>query len=339
MLSRTLTDSEIFDRCQYLTSTFYPYYEELRECMHILHITGCRETEVFEIERWTHVSDYTFLLSPQKGNHERTIELDALCDNFRACVINQTKPFLGRSVWQLHNLFNRLKTWVSFEVGEKNRQTYIFRYNYVKQLHASGYTLYDIAVAMGYTNTTTPQAYLEAQVIENFELPPINTILIGGTYFSDTPLNFDDGGVGIRYPNNNSDNSADYGYLYNYSAAERVVQYFPDFKLANSSEMSAFFNYFSPDKYPAACARYSLWQDGILRNSPIFGTSGFKIVPAGISYSLNYYTDFRRKVHIRNRGGENGSNIIVSTISYMSYSLSSAAKNGDYYLTYLITVK
>ena len=93
--------------CNLYLEVAFPYFEELREAFFVLDICGCRIEELFQIERWTWVIDNTVTLQPQKNNLPRTITLNENTQNFLNCIKTQTKPFLGRTSYQLQFLFRK----------------------------------------------------------------------------------------------------------------------------------------------------------------------------------------------------------------------------------------
>lgn len=279
MSSQNLDLSGINDKCYYLCNCNYPYYEELREAFSLLWLTGCRVQELFEISRWSYISGYTLRFQPQKGNNEREVVLDASCANFIAAVINQYTPFSGRTYSQLDNLFNKIKSWNFFQTGSKKFSLYIFRYRYVKQLAADGFSISEISSIMGYTNTSTPQAYLDANIIMDFDLPPIPFIDVGGFLVSAANLAVDDGGDGIY------DSRSIYGdwvgLRYTKAAAQRVLATMGGYRLITYSE----WNYYISHDKGGASILGKIKEIGTAHwLSPNSGASnyfGFNLLPCG----------------------------------------------------------
>ena len=223
---------------EFLTTAPYPYYEELREAFIVLLLTGCRPNELFEINRWSVISDYTVSLLPQKGNTTRSCVLDSRCDNFLAAIQGQYSPFLGRTIYQFQNLYQQIREWGILNSGSKVITAYLYRYRFIWQLSADGYSLSQIASTMGYVESMTPQAYLSASIKLEVSVPPLSGISIGSQIWLDRNLSFDDGGSGIKHVNGDAANDYLFGLLYTHEAAVRVAALYPSWHLPVHSEVT-----------------------------------------------------------------------------------------------------
>jgi uncharacterized protein (TIGR02145 family) len=283
-----LSLENLITRCNYLESVQKPYYDELNEAFHILNLTGCRIQEIFEIERWSIVSGYNVTLQPQKGNNLRYITLDSDCDNFISNIVNQTKPFLGRTDSQFSNVYDKVATWSRQESGDKKITFYLFRYKYIKKLYSEGKTASEIATEMGYTTSSVVQNYLSAEITEMIDEPPAGFVQIGNVLWSLSNCSLDDGGEGIV--SNNLGNDSIWGLYYSYDAAMRICASIPGAELPSLQDFSNLipylnsqnkslaslkltgFNYF---KQPNAGAEnylnFSILGTGYFRNSALLG--------------------------------------------------------------------
>jgi hypothetical protein len=169
---------ELSVMADYFCDCDYPYFNELREGMKLLRHTGCRITEIFEIDRWQIISNYSVRLQPQKMNNYRYIELNSDFDNFIAAIQGQYKPFLSRTYSQLQNLFSIINKWGTVKSGDKDITLYIFRYLYLRNLQDLGLTLAEIASIMGYTTTAVISNYLDAVIMTDV---PVKSAEIWGT--------------------------------------------------------------------------------------------------------------------------------------------------------------
>lgn len=184
-------------KCDYLVNATLPYYHQLSEAFLVLKLTGCRVTELFEIERWSWLGDEIYSFQPQKGNTVRTVQLNSECADFQDAIKNQYKPFGGLTKYQLYNIYDRVKGWDKLLSGDKDISFYVFRYRYAKQLYADNYDVFTIASMMGYTNVATVQSYLIATVSEVFSNPPVGFVDIGGIWISQDNFAITDDGPGI----------------------------------------------------------------------------------------------------------------------------------------------
>jgi len=175
MSSELLDLEDINNYCDEILNFNFPYATQLVEAVKLISLTGCRISEAFDVSRWTLISGNDYSLQPQKGNNLRYITLGNDFTDFKAAIAGDYKPFLGQSIFQLSHIYDKCRTWLNFSVSGSKVTFYIFRYRYIKQLYNSGQTVSQIAAEMGYTSTSTPQAYLDAEVYVEFYEPPPET--------------------------------------------------------------------------------------------------------------------------------------------------------------------
>ena len=291
MSTRTLTLNNMITYCNYFDTANYPYYNELREAFHILNITGCRVSELFEIWRWSHVSGYEYQLQPQKGNNTRSIVLDSLCSNFMDAIENQYSPFLGRTVNQFEYLYNRVRNFGSIVTGDKPVSLYLFRYKYIKKLQSDGLSLAQIASIMGYTSTDTPTAYLSAILVESFIEPPFPFVSFGVLDVQLGISTWNDGNGGIAYAANNPLNANIYDNLYTYAAAVRYADSVPGFRLPTAADFEYIRAYIGTNVASVLSSNPSTWLSNVLTSNVSFGLSGVACSGCGyLSHTLvSYY--------------------------------------------------
>lgn len=197
-----LSDSELDSICLSLVNQNLPYFSAFHEAFVLLYLTGCRVDEIFDISRWERLTGYEMRFLPQKDNYHRYVTLDSRCDNFISAVINQYKPFGGLSSGQLNSVFYNFSEYSNFKVGSKPVSLYLFRYNFIRRLHADGLNINQIADKMGYTSTAVVGGYLTAEIAKGFFLDTDGFVNINGTWFSQSYFDVNDGGTGIivKYP-------------------------------------------------------------------------------------------------------------------------------------------
>jgi hypothetical protein len=160
--------------CNLYLSCNFPYFEELREAFFVLDICGCRIEELFQINRWTYVSGDIVTLLPQKNNLPRTITLDENTQNFKNCIINQTKPFLSRTSYQLQFLFRKLNPYCPIFSGGREISLYCYRYKHIWEAKAAGQTNEQIMNEMGHRTVTPILLYLAAVINSTYYIEPYN---------------------------------------------------------------------------------------------------------------------------------------------------------------------
>ena len=222
MAQKVLTLTDMNNYCTQISTADFPYYEELREAYFVLALSGCRISELFDITRWSYVSGFDVIVTPQKGNLPRNVTLNASCQSFIDAIIGQYQPFMGRTVSQIEYLYNKIRDHGFLSSGDKIISLYLFRYTFIKNLANQGDTVQMIAQKMGYTSISTPQAYLSATLFESPKIDPTPHVVIGSQVWMKENLKIQDNLGGIVPPNNNLVNVHDFGWLYTLQAAKRV---------------------------------------------------------------------------------------------------------------------
>jgi hypothetical protein len=163
---RALTLNRLNEIATEIIIAEFPYFEELREMYKLFYYFGIRTNESFQINRWSFISGNSFSLQPQKGNNLRILTLDDNFTDFKAAIIGQYKPFKGRTVSQALHLFDTIRTFLRIYSNEKEITLYLFRYRFVRRMYQEGYTIGQIASAMGYVSTANIAIYLNAELWE-----------------------------------------------------------------------------------------------------------------------------------------------------------------------------
>lgn len=229
-----LSDSELDSICLSLVNRDLPYFSAFHEAFLLLYLTGCRVEEIFDISRWERLSDYEMRFLPQKDNYHRYVTLDYRCDSFIAAVVGRYKPFGGLSAYQLNRVFYNFSEYSNFRVGSKPVSLYLFRYNFIRKLHADGLNINQIADKMGYTSTAVVGGYLTAEIEKGFFLDTDDFINIDGTYWSKKFLSWNDGGSDIQIRAPFSD-GVSYFY-YNYTSVGRYLLNNTSFRLPTQAD-------------------------------------------------------------------------------------------------------
>jgi hypothetical protein len=248
----TLDLAGITAKCDYLINATLPYYQQFNEAFMVLKLTGCRVSELFEIERWSWLGDEIYSFQPQKGNTVRTVQLTIECVDFQNAIKGQYKPFGGLTKYQLYNIYDQVKGWDKLLSGDKDISLYVFRYRFAKQLYQDGYDVFTIASMMGYTNVTTVQSYLIATISEVFTKPPVGFVDIGGIWISQDNFAITDDGAGIY--DFRAGRGLWLGRHYTAEAIQRVLDWLGVYRLPTRDEYAVIAYYCNREYgYPAAC--------------------------------------------------------------------------------------
>jgi hypothetical protein len=166
-----VTDAQLLSLCNYLKSTTYIYYPGQIQFLQDLYNTGCRPKEIINTSLWTYNNDSDIRLQPLKGNNTRYFISTDLSFSLYWAIYFQIKPYEGLTLRQLNCVTKKILP-VSVIYGKnKSAIDYMFRYNYVRQLAASGMSDADIAIKMGWSSATLASSYRTAAIYSSAPLP------------------------------------------------------------------------------------------------------------------------------------------------------------------------
>lgn len=138
-------------------------YFEIFIIADFLYVTGLRPIEVLEPARWTQTDNDCFAVKLAKSNGFR---------HFNSF-------FIPNYLWSIYVAENSLKTIISvkyldyhitksskylFKKGQKNITSYVFRHNYIKQLHAKGINPTDIQKIIKHTDIKNTYNYINSNI-------------------------------------------------------------------------------------------------------------------------------------------------------------------------------
>lgn len=184
-----LTDEKLNELCVYMTQQSYIYYPVQQFFLSDLYTTGCRPRELLMVNRWTYISAANIQLQPLKGNNTRTFTAADISDELEFAIINQVRPYQGLSLRQLTSVTKKILPVPQVQTIEKSAVDYLFRYNYVKQLHLSGMSDADITLKMGWISPLLASAYYSRIMFTTEPVPILETFFIidaDGTRIADS---------------------------------------------------------------------------------------------------------------------------------------------------------
>lgn len=159
-MSKTeINDTELNELCGYLTAQTYSYFPIAKSFIEDLFSTGCRPNELIDVTRWNFISENEIILSPLKSNYNRSFTSSQLSDSLLFAIENNIKPYDGLTLRQLESIIKKILPMVQVGTESKSAIAYIFRYNFVKQLHESGVTDNAIKDVMGWSSILLASSY------------------------------------------------------------------------------------------------------------------------------------------------------------------------------------
>lgn len=132
------------------------------DCYSTYMATGCRTSELLDVERWTDNMDGTITLQPLKSNSPRLISAETLPISFISYINGTVGDYQDLTTRQLTYGMNRLFRFPLIEKGNKQSNIYLFRYYYVKTLFLNGMTVEQVVSHMGWADNAIAIGYRDA---------------------------------------------------------------------------------------------------------------------------------------------------------------------------------
>lgn len=159
-----INPSQLNTACQTASLGSALYSGFLNDSLMVLYLTGCRPVELTDRSRWSVFSTSFVHLIPAKGNNVREISAIGLPVSFIKWINGASSPFSLVTYSKSKNLLSKCWPLPQCYVLDKPLELYAFRHNYVKQLVAAGLTPIQIQKAMGWTNLSMVNVYVNSFV-------------------------------------------------------------------------------------------------------------------------------------------------------------------------------
>lgn len=168
-----LTTAQLLSLSQYLSVTEYIYFPGTTLFSTDLMNTGVRPMELLTINRWQYNNPSNITLNPLKGNNQRTFTESELTDALVFAIQFQIKPYEHLTLRQLESVNKKILPVSQITTTKKSAISYLFRYNYVRQLSVSGMSDTEIAIKMGWSSAVLAASYRATKVYSSSPLPPL----------------------------------------------------------------------------------------------------------------------------------------------------------------------
>lgn len=130
----------------------------------ILHNTGLRYVEVYEVSRWTDMEDDTFLVDTAKNSTNRIIPYSNIPDEYKQRIKNGEDEFKQCRYRQSSRYFNKFYPIFPIYTGNKSLTTHAYRYAKMKKMYIEGSTLNEIQEYMGEVDIQHVESYVNALI-------------------------------------------------------------------------------------------------------------------------------------------------------------------------------
>lgn len=168
-----LSTAQLLSLSNYLSITEYIYFPGTTQFSTDLKNTGVRPEEVLNYNLWTYNSPTNIQLQPLKGNNTRYFLESEITMNLRNAIIFRHPPYERLTLRQLESVNKKILPVQRITTQTKSAISYLFRYNYVRQLSVGGMSDNDIAIKMGWSSAVLAASYRTKAVYSSEPLPPL----------------------------------------------------------------------------------------------------------------------------------------------------------------------
>lgn len=160
-----LSLSEITDCC-YKAAYNYSYHSVYGiDILRNMYTTGCRLNEATNFFLWSDFDNDSVELQTIKQGNVRRILKSELTPIFLNAILSQypNPNYLSGSATR--KIFNDVTIYPHARVLNKDVSTHMFRFRYIKQLRADGFSTNEIKVIMGLKSATITNRYINANIV------------------------------------------------------------------------------------------------------------------------------------------------------------------------------
>jgi len=140
------------------------YYSSTTFYFQDLYFTGCRSTELLQLERWKRVGN-VYELTTLKTEAKRIIPEQLLSDAFKWALAYSLEPYDGLTYDQLTLELRKHILLHPIWAGKRIADTYLFRYNRARKLFDEKKNLLEVMDFFGWLSPTIATNYIHAPLI------------------------------------------------------------------------------------------------------------------------------------------------------------------------------
>lgn len=161
-----LSTSRINQICLEVVNSKELYWSASKFFFHDLYITGCRPSELLQINKWTRVGD-TLELITAKTEAKRKFRVEWLSHNLIEAIIEDKHPYDALTYDQLTLEFRKVTTLHPIWIGKKCVDTYLFRYNRARQMFEERKNVVEVMNFFGWLSDKVAYGYIHQPLIFN----------------------------------------------------------------------------------------------------------------------------------------------------------------------------
>lgn len=156
---QTLSNQELDEILSQVCYDTPKYYYPAAEYFQDLYYTGCRSTELLQIEKWNY-SNTELTLTTHKTQAVRKFDIQKLSVSFAIALAEKIEPYDGLTYRQLTDEFRRLIKFHPIYAGDRIADTYLFRYNRARQIFAETNSLTQVMLFFQWNSESIASKYI-----------------------------------------------------------------------------------------------------------------------------------------------------------------------------------
>lgn len=159
-----LSYADIDRQCTEAIHNVTKYNIKLDVLLQTLYNTGLRLNEVYELNRWSRVSDTIMRVNLEKGNGTRDILTDYLPTDFVWMVDNKDTARWLYTVRQVRYLTKCNSPYKRVTAGRKEVVAHLYRYRMAKYLTIMGYTATQVKEYLHHKSLNVTLGYINGDI-------------------------------------------------------------------------------------------------------------------------------------------------------------------------------
>lgn len=172
MANTILTNEELNLLCSYLLEQSHHYSINLYPFIHCQYNTGLRVNEVFELERWVYLDSENLQVALEKTTATRIIQANNIPLEYLELLGEHPQDTPTVRVRQYQYFIKKFLGVKDIRVGDKSISSHLFRYNFIRQLSALGWSIQQIRQEITHSSASMTASYLTAPIVVSGSLSP-----------------------------------------------------------------------------------------------------------------------------------------------------------------------
>jgi site-specific recombinase XerD len=160
----TLTYPQIDLINSYTLQNFPAHLPELKACVELMYLTGCRAQEATTKSLWSASTPTLYRLAAQKKSNERIFEAAQLPDSWKTVFNDGDRMNNYCNYRKLQYTLNNLIGHFFVKTGNKETLAHLFRHGYIKYLQYANIDEETIRQIIGHKEISSTRRYLNSVI-------------------------------------------------------------------------------------------------------------------------------------------------------------------------------